>query len=504
MPGDTQPPGAGDETTPVVGGFAPVDPAMAAPAPPVLPAPPPPYALYAAPRSPYAAPAAPGAAGPAARPASAPPPVPARAYLYAQPPTTPSSYPPAAPWAPAPAPREPWPRRRTATVVIASVVAGAVLLAGAAASGAAYGRWMSQHGSAAVATRVQQEMPRLEAYVAQATGRPWSSRPQVEVLADADFLEALHGSDGGASPRQPDDDDDDIGVTATAMGLASDPDRFWDAASAGDDSNVTGFYDDSVRTLYVRGDSWEPIVEVTLVHELTHANQDQAFDLSRIGGATSTVDETWPALQSVIEGEATLVERDYAATQSAEWQQAVFASDSAGTRSEVPYVDTAGAFPYEIGAEFVGEVRRLGGTAAVDRAFTSPPLWTRDLLDPQAWLAGSLPTVRTPARPASPSGSAGDVADVGVLGVEGLWLAVDAAHPRMDSFAELSGWAGDSYVATEDRAAKTWCFVDDVVFTSPASKKKALEFLASWTLRTGVQVTQTSATGARLRACHNG
>jgi hypothetical protein len=473
-------------------GFAPVDPAMTAPAAPqplVQPA-------ATQPSEPYAA--TPYSSGPyAAEP---------RTYLYAQPPSSwpAPSWPQAA--APAPAPRAPWSRRRRVLVTTASVVAGAVLVTGTAAAGRAVGRAGrdAQQRQQEVSARVQAELPRLEAFVATATGRPWRSTPTVQVLADDDFVDAMHSSRGGASPVQPEADDDDLGVTAAAMGLAHDPDTYWDAGSAGTDSNVTGFYDDSAKTLYVRGSSWEPVVEITVVHELTHANQDQAFDLHRITGATRTDDESWNALQSLIEGEATVVERDYAATQDAAWQQSVRTSDGSGTPSDVPVVDTEAAFPYEIGADFVSGLRRAGGTAAVTRAFLSPPRWSRDLLAPEAWLAGSLPPVRLPARPASPSGSSSDVADVGVLGVEGLWLAVDSAHPAKAHFVELSGWVGDSYVSTENDNADTWCFVDDAAFTTPASRDRALAFLAAWTDRNRIQVTKPSPTTVRLRGCEMG
>ena len=509
------------------GGFAPVDPALT-----VQPTPPSPAALPAAP---FAAPvesslsaappsSQPSSAGdpaygvpplivpavvhPTAAPSPAPPlpprpPQQQRTYLYAQ------GQPGWAQFAPAPPAvqvREPWSRRRKVLVTVASVAAGAVLVTATAAAGLAVrrSRTASQEQQAAVNAEVQAQMPRLEAFVAKATGRPWTSTPVVRVLDDAAFVDAMHSSHGGGSPTSPSGDDDDAGVTAAAMGLAPDPDAFWDAGSAGNDSNVTGFYDDSVRALYVRGSAWAPIVEITVVHELTHANQDQSFDLAKLTSKTRTDDESWNALQAVIEGEATLVERDYAATKSQSWQSSVEDSDSARTLSDVPIVDTEGAFPYEIGSDFVAAVREAGGTSAVSRAFTAPPRWSRDLLHPKEWLAGSLPAVVLPMRPDSPSGRSEDVSDIGVLGVEGLWLAVDAAHPRTKDFAALEGWVGDSYSASENDNADTWCFVDDVQFTSEATKKQALDFLAAWTDRQRVQVTQTSPTAARLRGCQMG
>lgn len=357
---------------------------------------------------------------------------------------------------------------------------------------------------AVVSARVQQELPRLEAFVATATGRPWKTQPRVTVLADGDFLDALDRSTGGADPKQPDGGDDDSGVTAAAMGLAPDPGTYWDAGSDATASHVTGFYDDAAGTLYVRGDTWSPIVETTVVHELVHANQDQAFDLSALTIRTRTDDESWPALQSVIEGEATLVERDYGRTRDEAWRRSVEDSDGQVPATALTVVETSAAFPYEVGSDFVEAVRDAGGTKAVARAFQHPPRWTRDLVDPKGWLAGTLPEVTIPPFPYPPSTPRGDVADIGVLGVEGLWLTVDSSRPRMSDFAELSGWRGDAYVATENKAGDTWCFVDEVLFQTPSDVDRATAFLKPWTDRARVTVERRSPTHVLLSGCRHG
>jgi hypothetical protein len=388
-------------------------------------------------------------------------------------------------------------RRRTAVVLWVTLAAIVVAtLTTTVVVGTARSRERAAALAATTAT-VEQNLPRLEAFVAQRTGRPWTSSVTPEVLDDAAFTEALHN--GPNTATVPTDDDDDLGVTLAAMGLVSTPDAFWHATDTSYDTNVVGFYDDSTKRLVVRGDAWTPALEDTLVHELTHANQDQSFDLGGLWKATRTDDESATALRAVIEGEASLVELDFFDAQTPAWQAPV--RSTGGSASPLPIVDTLAAFPYQAGEQFVRTVRESGGTAAVSRMFAHPPLWSRDLFRPRQWLAGTLPAVRRPGFPASPTGSKDDVADYGVLGVEGLWVTVQGDSPDARTASALDGWTGDAYVATENADADTWCFVDDVTFATATARDKAATFLAPWLTSSGTVLTPQTPTSFRLHRC---
>jgi hypothetical protein len=454
------------------GAFPPVDPALTAP-PPGLPATPPPaWPAAPDPRSSYGG---------------------LELNPYAAPGTN--------PWgAPAPPARK-WRRRSVAlvwvTVVLLVVVPTAVVTT-----------WLrdraQQHEQqmAAVTSVIESHLPTLEAFVAQRTGRPWKSSVRARILDDADFVAALRNV-GGGIPYEPSTDDDDMGVTMTAMGLVDDPETFWGSSDESIDANVVGVYDAENGQLLVRGSTYSPQVEITLVHELVHANQDQAFDLHKLWAATTTVDESPLALQSLSEGEATVVEEDYYDAQPADWQKQVDDADGGAVSSGVPVVDTMGGFPYRVGAAFVRGLRDAGGTAAVTKAWGSPPRWSRDLVDPKGWAAGTLPKVTLPPQPKSPSSDTADTADIGVLGVGGLWLAVEGAqeHPSLKAIHALDGWTGDSYVATENADATRWCFVDDVTFTDAASREKAFAFLKPWLVHTQTRATDTGTSGMHLTGC---
>jgi hypothetical protein len=499
-----------------------VDPSWPAPAPAAPPTPTAPVG-WPAPAPPVASGAIPyGAAGYGAPAHPAPP---YGAPAYPAPPYGPPGYGAPAYGAPraggeydpfrgswsAPSPR--WSRRaRTLTVVaVVATVVLVVSLAGVGVTAMVNAARNRSEQQARATTQLQAALPALEAFVARDTGRPWKHPVKAKVLDDSAFVDTLDHSRGDF-PDEPASDQDDTGVTFAAMGLASDPNDYWDASSTGVDDNVTGFYDDSVETLYVRGSAWTPAVEDTLVHELTHADQDQSFDLAKIMGATSTVDETPNTLQAVIEGEATMVERDYYRTQPQSWQDAVDADNASGTDSDVRVADVQGAFPYVMGEPFVEALRKHGGTAAVDKAFLHPPAYSRDLQDPSGWLAGTLPAVEKVPQPALVNTHSSEVEDIGVLGAEGVWLAVAAVDtsrsPGSPDLSAMSGWTGDTYVATDHSYddgsgdyTGPFCFVDDMRFVDGAARTRALEFATPWTSSAHVEVQLEGDRAVRLSRC---
>jgi hypothetical protein len=402
------------------------------------------------------------------------------------------------------------PRRRLsrrATTILASATAAVVLVP------TLTGFLMWRHDrdvraqrQAAAQGAVDAHLARLESFVAQRTGRPWRQPVAAVVLDDGPFVSALHRATGG-SPTRTKGDVDDTGVTFTAMGLAPDPDSFWAAASDGSDANVVGFYDEGTRRLYVRGTSWTPYVEYVLVHELTHASQDQTYSLSTLWKRTTTTDESSTALRALVEGEAMMIADDYRDQQDASWQRAVETEDSRSTPSSVPVVELLGGFPYVAGEDFVRGLRASCGPDAIRSAWSDPPRWTVSLLSPKQWCSAGRLAVTAPSSPPVPAGFASgpqDVAhvrDVGVLGVLGLWAAVDADRPRLSDLRALDGWRGDRYVATENDDGDRWCFVDTAQFADAASRDRAVAFLRPWVQRTGVQIASPSPTKVTLSHC---
>jgi len=140
--------------------------------------------------------------------------------------------------------------------------------------------------------------------------------------------------------------------------------------------------------------------ESVAAHELTHALQDQHFDLGKKDRALRDETDAGMALHAVAEGEATLVMLgDMTAPMGATIDQiakndtmldAMSTASTAmtSTASAPRYFVESLAFPYVSGLKFVVAAYRKGGWPAVNRIYDSPPTSTREILHPDEYFAG--------------------------------------------------------------------------------------------------------------------
>jgi hypothetical protein len=212
---------------------------------------------------------------------------------------------------------------------------------------------------------------------------------------------------------------------------------------------VVGQYDPESGELLVRGAALSPYVRLTLVHELTHALDDQHFELNR-PVLDDADDETGFAFGALVEGNAVRIENEFRATLSDDERDAATAEESALGEgldlSDVPrVVPELIAFPYVFGPTMVGALDEAGGEARVDEAYREPPLTSEQVLDPAQWLAGDAEPVVVP-----PPEADGEVFDQGVLGLWGIVLLLEDELGQADAVEAAQGWGGDWYVAWHD------------------------------------------------------
>jgi len=217
--------------------------------------------------------------------------------------------------------------------------------------------------------------------------------------------------------------------------------------------SVIGVYMPRTGHVYVKGSDLTPMVRVTLAHELTHALQDQRFNLKRVEARSPTD----AAVRSLIEADAMRVERDYEQSLPSAEQAAYDAAqqaDAAGADVKgIPDVLThALAFPYVFGPAFVRALVAEGGEGAVDQAFMRPPGSEAEVATPTRYLNGTGPVA--PAVPTMPKGAtrlAGEsqFGQVSMLEVLGERLPFDQA------WKAVQGWRGDRVVSYEQAPGKT-------------------------------------------------
>jgi hypothetical protein len=142
--------------------------------------------------------------------------------------------------------------------------------------------------------------------------------------------------------------------------------------------------------------------EMVLAHELTHALQDQHFDLDKKLDQVKNNDDSALALKSVAEGDATLAGYAYVAGR-------MDASMIDGLLTYLPDIakeltkeapDTPDGlaiplvFQYSDGVRFVAEAYRRGGWKAVDALYANPPLSTHQVIHSDDYFVHPKPPVR--------------------------------------------------------------------------------------------------------------
>ena len=137
--------------------------------------------------------------------------------------------------------------------------------------------------------------------------------------------------------------------------------------------------------------------QITMSHEITHALQDQNYDLEKAPLKKKSYDgDNDLAIKSLIEGDATATMFAYAQKYMT-LSQLMQVQNQGGEVSmtqfnKAPlYVRRSLLFPYEEGLKFVGALKKKGGESAVDAAFLDPPLSSEQVIHPEKYMSGESP-----------------------------------------------------------------------------------------------------------------
>jgi len=225
------------------------------------------------------------------------------------------------------------------------------------------------------------------------------------------------------------------------------------------ESRVRGFYDPDSETLFLAADLAWPAAEETLVHELSHALQDQHFDLAQKLGFQPGDGDGTAALLALAEGDATAATLDVLEGPAFTVSPAALAeiAGSAGAATGPPVLRAAASSTYVDGFRFVQSLRQQGGWPAVNAAWRRPPATTEQLLHLDKYrTAEPAKPIAPPALPPPDGGEDWQLDDVSVVGEQSLrtilgqWAGAPAAAARA-----AAGWGGDrALVAHRDDGAE--------------------------------------------------
>jgi hypothetical protein len=268
---------------------------------------------------------------------------------------------------------------------------------------------------------------------------------------------------------------------------------------------VAGYYDAKTKTVnllnWLDAEQQKPV----LAHELTHALQDQSFEIEKwMKGSAKDADnkkddpspsdiendEETSARQAVVEGQAMVVLLDYSLTptgkSSLDSPQIVDAlkqgmlqgtSDSPKFRDAPMFLKEELTFPYRYGLEFTFALLKAGGKEmAYAGAFKDPPKTSREIMEPKTYLAHEK---LDPMKMIDMEKDFKDydAFDIGAMGEFDVDVLVEQYAGRDEATAMYPAWRGGYYFAGKPKGDKSAPIA--VLYVSRwSSPAKAAEFAA--------------------------
>jgi hypothetical protein len=246
---------------------------------------------------------------------------------------------------------------------------------------------------------------------------------------------------------------------------------------------AAGFYDSKRKTMFIA--DWIPAETqgMVLSHELTHALQDQSWDLESFLHATRDDDDATNARQAVVEGYAT----------AAMLQQASGPLELGQLPSLAPIIEdlipqqfeefpafsnaphffrTEALFPYVQGIGFIQAGLQLGGWKDVNALFEHPPETTKEIFEPQTYFNHQVFPKIALAHPPALEGVAGlrflsesAMGELGYYSLLGQLISEDEANTLGQS------WLADRYLLYEQSGGNDYTLVARTRWTSPEAAR---------------------------------
>jgi len=263
---------------------------------------------------------------------------------------------------------------------------------------------------------------------------------------------------------------------------------------------VAGYYDPKSQEFYLADwidlDGQKPV----MAHELTHALQDQHFNLRRF--------EDWPkhdsdaemAAHALVEGDASYLMMQYVARDPAR-QLAFLKSMMSGGASSSEQIEKAPRvlreqmlFPYLQGMMWVAQVYKQGGWEAVSAAYKNLPKSSEQVLHQEKYAANEAPQRVTVRDLSSSLGRGWRMADNDVWGEWGFYLLLDEFLQSVDvSKRAAAGWGGDRFALfTGPRKADVVVALKSVWDTEEDAREFYDAYVRRTTKRYGVEPSEVA------------
>lgn len=265
---------------------------------------------------------------------------------------------------------------------------------------------------------------------------------------------------------------------------------------------VAGYYDPKVQQFYLADwidlDGQKPV----MAHELTHALQDQYFDLSRFDKWPKGDSDAELAAHALIEGDATLLMQYYIMRnplRALAFMKSIEASGS-GSSDLIEKAPRALResllFPYQQGMEFVSQLFKRDGWKQISLAYTELPQSTEQVMHADKYFAREAPIKVELADVSGTLGANWKRVDYDVNGEWGYFLILDEfLKSKAESLQATAGWGGDRYAVYNEPKSGAVCIAQ---LSAWDSDKDAEEFFAAYAKRTTARYGDITPAGGSI------
>jgi hypothetical protein len=241
---------------------------------------------------------------------------------------------------------------------------------------------------------------------------------------------------------------------------------------------IAGLYDPKSHEFYIA--DWIAVEDQRMVmaHELTHALQDQYFQIETWEHAARPNDDAELARESVLEGSAMAAMLEYLLRDKGvklrdlpEIDPSAFVGDlgdSPMLKKAPPFIKDTLMFPYFAGLTFSMDILKTENWSGFSNVFTRPPANTQQIMHPEIYRAGKTPAPISLDFPENIPGPAYSKLESNSMGEFGwkeiLKQFLDEARAKTLSAA----WNGDIYATYEQKESKQTLLINRVRFSSAA------------------------------------
>ncbi len=210
-------------------------------------------------------------------------------------------------------------------------------------------------------------------------------------------------------------------------------------------NGTDAFYDPETEDIVVFGTKIDVATRVTLVHEMTHALQDQHFNLSR----SFSSDGANSMYEALGEGDASRMETAYVDTLSDADSEAYDASfddssdDEHGSVDVAPVLEQLFGAPYVLGEPMTTLYEQIKGTKGLNALFRKPVPSDEGLLNIFSLLDGDQPKKVSAPKVVDGEKLTDHATSFGTLS----WFLMLSAHiDERVALRAVDGWGGDSSI----------------------------------------------------------